>query len=185
MSVSERFVIPGQIVTKARPRASVIGGHARMYTPKTTAYYENLVKLTYKQHCKTNFGTSPLGVNIVAYFNPSKESAKYINYGLKCVVHKDLDNIAKTILDALNGIAYKDDKQVCELYVRKEYSQTNEEYVEVNIYATSGSIEEAKYNYQLQQLELKYYELKNKPKLSKKEKEKLERMEKILSSSKC
>ena len=33
----------------------------------------------------------------------------------------DCDNLCKTILDALNGIAYDDDKQVCMLYVEKRY----------------------------------------------------------------
>ncbi|MDF2537449.1 MAG: Holliday junction resolvase [Herbinix sp.] len=36
----------------------------------------------------------------------------------------DIDNIAKVILDALNGIAYKDDTQVVTLEVRKFYKDT-------------------------------------------------------------
>jgi Holliday junction resolvase RusA-like endonuclease len=34
----------------------------------------------------------------------------------------DLDNVAKAILDACNGIAYVDDKQVARLTVSKAYS---------------------------------------------------------------
>ena len=34
----------------------------------------------------------------------------------------DTDNIAKAILDALNGVAYYDDAQVVELHVVKKYS---------------------------------------------------------------
>jgi Holliday junction resolvase RusA-like endonuclease len=41
-----------------------------------------------------------------------------IRHTKKC----DADNLAKSILDALNGIAYYDDSQVCELLVRKYYS---------------------------------------------------------------
>ena len=37
---------------------------------------------------------------------------------------KDLDNIAKTVLDALNGIAYDDDKQIIFLCVNKRYGLT-------------------------------------------------------------
>ena len=33
----------------------------------------------------------------------------------------DLDNIAKSILDALNGYAYEDDSQVTRLYIGKRY----------------------------------------------------------------
>lgn len=36
----------------------------------------------------------------------------------------DCDNIAKAILDALNGVAYDDDKQVVRLHVEKEYGAT-------------------------------------------------------------
>ena len=34
----------------------------------------------------------------------------------------DTDNIAKAILDALNGLAYYDDAQICQLEVYKFYS---------------------------------------------------------------
>ena len=34
----------------------------------------------------------------------------------------DADNIAKIVLDALNGIAYKDDSQIVDLSVPKRYS---------------------------------------------------------------
>lgn len=33
----------------------------------------------------------------------------------------DCDNLAKIILDALNGVAYDDDKQICRLQVDKRY----------------------------------------------------------------
>ena len=36
----------------------------------------------------------------------------------------DCDNLAKTVLDALNGIAYDDDKQICRLYVEKRYGKS-------------------------------------------------------------
>ena len=38
-------------------------------------------------------------------------------------VKPDTDNIAKSILDSLNKIAYLDDKQVVKLEVEKYYSQ--------------------------------------------------------------
>jgi Holliday junction resolvase RusA-like endonuclease len=41
-----------------------------------------------------------------------------IRHTKKC----DADNLAKAVLDALNGIAYYDDSQVCELSVSKLYS---------------------------------------------------------------
>lgn len=38
-------------------------------------------------------------------------------------IKPDTDNIAKIILDSLNGIAYKDDKQVIRLQVEKRYAE--------------------------------------------------------------
>lgn len=43
----------------------------------------------------------------------------------------DNDNIAKSVLDALNGLAYVDDKQIVELKVNKYYGA--EAYVYVKL----------------------------------------------------
>jgi Holliday junction resolvase RusA-like endonuclease len=34
----------------------------------------------------------------------------------------DIDNIAKTFLDGMNGVIFKDDTQVIDLHVKKVYS---------------------------------------------------------------
>ncbi len=38
----------------------------------------------------------------------------------------DSDNIVKIILDALNGVAYQDDSQVCKIHFAKIYAKTSE-----------------------------------------------------------
>ena len=53
---------------------------------------------------------------------------------VKPLVKPDLDNIAKGICDALNGIAWKDDKQITDLYVGKRYDENPR--VEVDILST-------------------------------------------------
>jgi len=51
----------------------------------------------------------------------------------------DLDNVAKSILDGLNGIAYVDDDQVVELLVRKHKVRcAKEERVEIEIREASA-----------------------------------------------
>ena len=35
----------------------------------------------------------------------------------------DIDNIAKAVLDALNSVAYRDDTQIVDLQIRKQYSE--------------------------------------------------------------
>jgi len=38
-----------------------------------------------------------------------------------CVTGGDIDNLAKFVLDAMNGIAYHDDKQVCSINMKKRW----------------------------------------------------------------
>ena len=78
----------------------------------------------------------PLRVTIKAYFEIPKSTSKkrkqqMMDNEILPMVKPDTDNIAKGVLDSLNGIAYKDDKQVVELIVNKFYSNTP--YVSVMI----------------------------------------------------
>lgn len=40
-------------------------------------------------------------------------------------IRRDLDNVIKSILDGLNGIAWDDDSQVDEIYIRRGYDKSN------------------------------------------------------------
>ena len=117
------IIIPGKPVGKGRPRFSTANGFPRSYTPAKTVEYENLVRLAWMQagHEKIE---GPIQVIIDASFpipkGTSKKKASEIDK--KAYPHKpDCDNIAKTVLDALNGIAYDDDAQVVSLRVQKNY----------------------------------------------------------------
>ena len=64
---------------------------------------------------------------------PSSYSAKKrnaLNDGWM-IKKPDLDNLAKSVLDAFNGIIWEDDSQVCVLEVRKIYGE--EEGVDVEV----------------------------------------------------
>jgi Holliday junction resolvase RusA-like endonuclease len=70
---------------------------------------------------------------IVAYFKMpktdfnkhglSKSGKEKGNKGFRCNTKADLDNIAKVCLDALNGVAYPDDKQISSLVVCKNWAK--------------------------------------------------------------
>lgn len=45
---------------------------------------------------------------------------------LRPVVKPDIDNVAKAILDALNGVAFPDDRQIVQLSCEKWYDVTDE-----------------------------------------------------------
>ncbi len=124
-----QFTVYGTPVGKGRPKFSTFNGHATAYTPAKTVNYENLVRLSYQQQCnnKPYEKDVPLKAEIAAYFPIPKSTSKKnrqmmlegkIRHTKKC----DADNLAKSILDALNGIAFYDDSQVCELSVSKLYS---------------------------------------------------------------
>lgn len=53
---------------------------------------------------------------------------------IEATVKPDLDNVSKSILDALNEIAYKDDSQVISLWITKERSFNPRVEVEINSY---------------------------------------------------
>ena len=59
--------------------------------------------------------------------NGSRTSQLYMEAMLKGELlpakKPDIDNIAKVVLDALNSVAYRDDTQVVELQLRKQYSE--------------------------------------------------------------
>ena len=138
MSIS--FTVIGNPVGKGRPKFSTVNGHAVAYTPKKTANYETLVKLSYQQQCgdcKPFDKDLPLTATITAYFpipkSVSKRKREIMQGGLVPHTKKpDADNLAKAVLDALNGIAYQDDSQIAALRVTKYYSE--EPHVDVEIH---------------------------------------------------
>ena len=129
------FVIQGKVQAKQRPRFNTHTG--KTYTPNKTINYENWVKTCYLQKYKDKeLMEKPLRVTIRAFFEIPKSTSKkkkqqMLNNEVVPMVKPDTDNIAKSILDSLNGIAYKDDKQVAELIVYKFYNDTP--YVNVTI----------------------------------------------------
>ena len=121
------FNIPGKIQAKQRPRFN--GKFA--YTPKETVNYENWVKACYleKYNNEKPFEKA-LKVNIIAFFEIPKSVSKkkkeqMLNNEIYPTIKSDTDNIAKSILDSLNKIAYLDDKQVVDLRVRKQYAEVS------------------------------------------------------------
>lgn len=123
------FTIPGDPKGKARPRVNT--STRRAYTPETTKQYEQKVRCSYLSTCPAGnrCHEGPCRVEITACFPvPSSWSRKKQEMALAGLLEPekkpDCDNIAKAVLDALNGLAYKDDSQVTELTVRKCYEKT-------------------------------------------------------------
>lgn len=122
------FIVYGEPKGKGRPRFTKNG---RAYTPVTTAEYENAVKAAFikaNRNFKPIDKHIPLRVEIIAYYGIPKSASRVtrtqmLDHVIRPTKKPDTDNIAKIILDALNGIAYYDDAQVVELRLKKCYGE--------------------------------------------------------------
>lgn len=133
-----QFTIPGEPRGKGRPRFRKQNGcnYVKPYTPEETANYENLIKVMYANTVGNAKLEGPLMVIIVAYFAIPQSKSKRVKEEMRSgevlpTVKFDVDNITKVVLDALNKIAFDDDKQVTRLVVDKRYSDIPEVRVSI------------------------------------------------------
>lgn len=129
-----RFEIHEKAIGKERPRYSA--KTHRMYTPTRTSTFEEKVKVAFlsKYNIQTELSEKPFRAVINVCYKPSKSLSKKKQQDLlyrECTKRPDCDNIAKAILDALNGLAYKDDKQITYLSIEKLYGEENK--IEVDL----------------------------------------------------
>lgn len=110
--------------SKGRPRFSR-GGFA--YTPKETREFEDKLRELAKDQYKGGPLEGALSVSVICVSKrPKKPANPYPT--------KDVDNMAKSVLDALIGIGYNDDSQITALFCQKEYAAVgNNGYIWVQI----------------------------------------------------
>lgn len=115
-------------------------------TPEQTILYENLIKLSYQREAHGQMmDEMPLSVSIIALFAPPKSASKkkrkaMLDGDIYPDIKPDIDNISKTILDALNGLAYRDDKSVAGLSAIKMYGEDERVIVEISEMPTAKEI---------------------------------------------
>jgi Holliday junction resolvase RusA-like endonuclease len=136
---------------KGRPRATVQGGKARVYTPTATAAWEHYAALDLCSQYRNAYPVDPcwpmagpLGCEIVAVFPRTAEllrkvkgEYKHPTWRLPHATKPDADNIAKSVLDAVEkaGII-SDDKRIALLTIGKHYAMIHEEpRVEIRIWS--------------------------------------------------
>jgi Holliday junction resolvase RusA-like endonuclease len=113
------LTVPGQPVGKGRPRFNRKTGKA--YTPKATKNYEN----TIKWFCSALMIEGPVQVELWAIFErPQRLMRAKSPEGLALYEGRvDLDNVIKAINDGLQGRAFKNDRQVCEIHAFSRYAE--------------------------------------------------------------
>lgn len=127
--------IEGKITGKARPRFTKFGN---VYTPKNTMQYEKRIYTEYRNKYGQQKMNGATEISITAYFHVPKSYTKSqkqgcLNGDYLPTKKPDSDNIAKVVLDALNGVAYIDDKDVVKLTVQKRYTEHEQDYLVVDI----------------------------------------------------
>lgn len=128
------FEINEKAIGKERPRFNT-RTHTT-YTPQRTKDFEEKVVWAFKGKYNIDQEASynPFRAKITAIYRPpvntSKKKVAELD-GQAYTKKPDVDNIAKAILDSLNGLVYKDDNQVTELIIKKEYGLENKILVEL------------------------------------------------------
>lgn len=131
------FKIPLEAVPQGRPR--FVNGHA-VDPPKSRAFKEELLTLLQAGNCYSyNYESrplecpvkSPVSVRIEIY----RPASKFPKSGVISPKYGDIDNLVKPIFDAMNGVIWKDDRQVFELEVKKYLA--NKPMIIIRIYECS------------------------------------------------
>ncbi len=112
------YMYNGRVQPKQRPQFK--GGRA--YTPKETKEFEKEIRV-WAQQRNMEMITYPVRVDL-HIFDVTDDVDKILHskLGITYPNRGDLDNLSKGILDALNGIAYVDDKQVVTLNLTRSWS---------------------------------------------------------------
>ena len=107
------FTVPGPPLVKRRPRHMVTtGGTVRTYSPDETVEAKEAVRVALRE--------------TIAGVQPTKDPYAVIcRFYTRNRSKRDLDNLGKLVLDALNGIVWMDDSQVWQLYLRREVDRLN------------------------------------------------------------
>lgn len=128
------FTIHAEPYGKGRPRFTKAG---HTYTPKKTRDYEKLVQREFISQAGAKKLSGAVAAEIIAVFKIPKSDSKAaraakLSGEILPTKKPDCDNIAKTVLDALNGLAYDDDSRIISLQVHKRYDETGKVIVNLS-----------------------------------------------------
>lgn len=125
------ITIPGEMRGKGRPRFSARGGFARAYTDSKTANAETWIKACAIEQAGIHPMDAPLelqmtiSVEVPASWS-KRRRADALSGAMMPTSKPDLDNCVKLVADALNGIVWRDDKQIVRMVLAKRYAERAE-----------------------------------------------------------
>jgi len=139
------FSMAGEPRGKGRPRTTVRGGYAQIYTDPVTKKYEaSVAKIAKTKMIGMKPLEGPLSVSLRFRLSVPVSYSKRLRTAILAgetayLGSSDVDNYAKAILDAMNGIIFLDDKQVVRLFATKEAAEMPGVDVRVESYAPQVS----------------------------------------------
>lgn len=124
------FVLLGTPVPKGRPKAHNVHGHVAMYTPaKTRAYEARVGKAASDAMRGREIMPCSVQVRLLFHLKRPKSLSKRVTTHVK---RPDVDNLAKAVLDGMEGHVYVNDSQIFDLHVTKEYGEPEGVLIEVH-----------------------------------------------------
>lgn len=142
------LVVNGEPVAQGRPRFSTHGKFVKAYDPQKSAGYKNLIQAytqdVYKKVPDFKPFDSAIMVSIKVFRSIPKSLSKKARQAaaegsLKPTTRPDVDNYIKGILDALNGVLWKDDARISYLSCEKLYSEQPRIEVKILSHSEAGT----------------------------------------------
>lgn len=118
------ITIKGSPIAKGRARVTRHGA----YTPKKTKDNSAYIRLVVASVLEMDEpSTMPIEIKMEFSFEPprsasAKKREQLLTIGYHCI-KPDVDNLVKQIYDALNGLVWADDKQICRSIEIKHYGE--------------------------------------------------------------
>lgn len=135
------FVVPAVPIAQPRPRATAVNGRARMYEAKAghaVHAFKASVRLAAQQAYDGPPFDGPLFARLEFIF-PRPKNMIWKTRPMPRGMHAkkpDVDNLVKSVLDALNGTLFADDSQIVECHIAKHIASGDEQpHVKVDIAA--------------------------------------------------
>lgn len=134
-------------LVRGKGRVRFVRATGRTYTPDETALAMERIRMAYDRAAR-NGARAPKGVPVLVSIDTwrplPRSRPKRVEFEPD-VYKPDADNVAKLVLDALNGTAWSDDTQVTDLEVHKhERSRISEDdlmHVEVSWPTSRGDMD--------------------------------------------
>ena len=135
--MKQRIIIPGDPISKRRPRFSRHGKYVVTYSDQKKDY--DRISAIVRTQYTGEITIMPVIVFMVfklkrpkSHYGTGKNSrALKISAPVQHVTKPDIDNCAKWIMDILTGIVWEDDAQAVKLIAEKRYSEIAETIIEI------------------------------------------------------